>query len=82
MRKYFYKGDNFCDFLFSLHIKTLQKGINFKRKEFAPRGSVTEISLYPMNYEHIFLQNEQYTKLEFSMNFGLISQRKHKLHPL
>ena len=37
---YFYKGDNFHDFLFAfLHIKSLLKGIYFKRKEFAPRGS-------------------------------------------
>ena len=37
----FYKGDNFCDFLFAfLQSKSLlKKSLLYKRKEFAPRGS-------------------------------------------
>ena len=37
---FFYKGDNFCDFLFDfLHIEPFRKEVNSKRKEFAPMGS-------------------------------------------
>ena len=36
----FYKGDNFCDFMFALlYIKSLLKNIYSKKKEFAPCGS-------------------------------------------
>ena len=34
----FYKGDNFCDFVF-LHISPFLKWVYSKRKEFAPKGS-------------------------------------------
>ena len=37
---HFYKGDNFCDFLFTfLLTKSLLKKFDSKRKEFAPKGS-------------------------------------------
>ena len=51
---FFYKGDNFCDFLFAfLQTRPLLKMVNSKNKEFVPKGS----KIFPFSVDSISERN-------------------------
>ena len=42
--RHFYKGDNLSDFMFPAQYRPSEKGVYFKRKDFAPRGAYSFLS--------------------------------------
>ena len=66
----FYKDDNLCDFLFAfLRTKSLIKGVNSKRKEFAPTGS----KFFPFRVDRLSEGRQQFWQLPpLNVSFDVI----------